>query len=98
MLLFVSTKDERLANWTTVILEVFLPLSFLPSTFPFVQHLEAVCPQVEGEGLLLTRAVEDVKGGFDWHLGLCVSRGQGSCKKKSRLVAGKGPSPGSAVL
>ena len=32
MLLFVSTKGERLANWTTVVSKVFLPapLSFPP--------------------------------------------------------------------
>lgn len=34
MLLFVSMKGERLANWTTVVSKVFLLLSLL-STYPF---------------------------------------------------------------
>lgn len=90
MCLFVSTKGESLANWTTVISKVLPP----PSTFPSVLSPEAVCPQVEGEGgVLLTRRWAVERGVVEGNLGLCVSGGPGSGERQSHLVAGQGPSP-----
>lgn len=67
MLLFVSTKGERLANWTTVVSKVFLPA---PLSFPPILSAQSwglQCPQMEGEGRRLTGVVRDVRGGLDWH-------------------------------
>ena len=41
MLLFVSTKGERLANWTTVVSKVFLPAPLSLPPFLFAQSQAA---------------------------------------------------------
>lgn len=38
-----------------------------------------------------------MKGQFDVHWGLCVSRGPGFCGKEPCLLAGQGPSPKPAL-
>lgn len=67
MLLFVSMKGERLANWTTVVSKVFLPA---PLSFPpilFAQSREAAVSSGGRRGRRLTGVGGDVRGGLDWH-------------------------------
>lgn len=87
--MFVSLKGASLANWTVVISKVFLPpASSLPPCL-LCKAWKLCVLRCKVRGLLLTRVAGNTKGGFEGHLGLCVSCGLGFRGKAPWLGAGQ---------